>query len=108
MTEQDIVQAISINLLRMAEWYYKDPKGNLTLCQRYLDQSRQLRKNVKSVSAQALLQRLDAINFSVQDEPYEHIAERCLTLGVMLQHPHRWMKVKKNRPETVHKRACER
>lgn len=92
MTQQDIVQAISINLLRMAEWYYKDPSGNMVVCERYLDQSRQLAKQVTISTAQAYLARVDAISFSSTDEPHEHVAERCLTLGVLLQHPHRWMK----------------
>jgi len=54
MTEIDLVQAISVNLLRLAEWYYKDPVGNAVICERYLDQSKKLSQQVKTPKAQAI------------------------------------------------------
>jgi hypothetical protein len=85
MTEKDIIQAISINMLRMAEWYYKDPRLYKKTCQRYLAQSQELRRKVTAPSVQSVLDRLNDINFS-SPEPHERTAERCLTVGVLLQH----------------------
>ncbi len=85
MTEKDIIQAISINMLRMAQWYYKDPQSSQAICERYLEQSRELSKKVTAPSAQPALDRLRDIDFS-SAEPHQRTAERCLTVGVLLQH----------------------
>ncbi len=84
MTDHDIVQAISVNLLRMSQWYYLDPTGNKELCERYLDQSKQLSKQVTGSSIQTLLDQVHALRFDESDPSFEHQAERCLTLGVIL------------------------
>ncbi|MDP3996874.1 MAG: hypothetical protein Q8P73_00005 [bacterium] len=88
MTDIDLVQAISVNLLRLAEWYYKDPEGNAVICERYLDQSKKLSQQVKTPKAQPFLAKLQKLSLS---DSSEHTAERFLTLGVLLQHPQAWI-----------------
>jgi hypothetical protein len=92
MTDPQRVAAISVNLLRIAEWYYKDPARNGALCQRYLEQAHALSTQVHAPEARAYLQRLEALSLSSSAEPVAHTAERFLTLGVLLQHPERWMR----------------
>lgn len=92
MTDNDLVQAISVNLLRMAEWYYQDPKQNIIVCQRYLQQSKQLSEKVTNDAAKPYLAQVRALTFPFQEEPAK-TAERFLTLGVILQHPEKWMHI---------------
>lgn len=92
MTDPQRVAAISMNLLRIAEWYYKDPARNSALCQRYLEQSRALSARVQAPDAREYLQRLETLSLQPRAEPVAHTAERFLTLGVLLQHPERWMR----------------
>lgn len=92
MTDQQRVAAISMNLLRIAEWYYKDPARNSALCQRYLEQSLALGTQVQSPEAREYLQRLKTLSLQSRAEPVAHTAERFLTLGVLLQHPERWIR----------------
>lgn len=84
MTEHEIVQAISLNLLRISQWYYLDPSGSKALCERYLDQSKQLSKKVTSVSLQELLREVNSLSLNDPHLSHAHRAERCLTLGVLL------------------------
>lgn len=91
MTDEQRIAAISMNLLRIAEWSYKDPVRNSALCQRYLEQSRALSAQVRSPEAQEYLQRLEKLSLPSSAEPVARTAERFLTLGVLLQHPERWM-----------------
>ena len=92
MTDPQRVAAISVNLLRIAEWYYKDPARNGTLCQRYLEQSLALCTQVQAPEAREYLQRLETLSLQTSAESVAHTAERFLTLGVLLQHPERWMR----------------
>lgn len=86
MKDVDLLQAISINLLRVGEWYYKDPAGNKAICQRYLDQSKQLARQVRHKPAHVHLKQLAQLSLDCS-EAAACQAERCLTLGVILQHP---------------------
>jgi hypothetical protein len=90
MTEDDLVQAISVNLLRMAQWYYKDPEQSAVVCERYLQQSKQLSERVTNDTAKPYLIQLRSLTLSAQEQPAK-MAERFLTLGVILQHPEKWM-----------------
>jgi hypothetical protein len=92
MTDVQRIAAISVNLLRIAEWYYKDPAQNVAICQRYLEQSRALRAQVHAVEAEHYLRQLDRLSLPSPDTSIAHAAERFLTLGVLLQHPEHWMK----------------
>jgi len=92
MTDQQCLTAISVNLLRIAEWYYKNPQQNAALCQRYLEQSLELGTQVRVPEAQEYVQRLQQLSLGPSDESVSRIAERFLTLGVLLQHPERWLR----------------
>lgn len=83
MTEDAIIQAISVNLLRMSEWYYKDPKNNAAVCERYLMQSKKMAEQITSPSAKKYMDQLERISISEQEVP-SRTAERFLTLGVLL------------------------
>lgn len=91
MNEHQTIAAISINLLRIAQWHYLDPKGNVDTCQRYLDQSKQLARHVTSPQARTHLDTMAKLDFESSSESTEHQAERFLTLGVLLQHPEKWL-----------------
>jgi len=86
MTDEHRLAAISINLLRIAEWYYKDPERNGTVCQQYLEQSKALAARVQAPLAQPYLQQVHLLSLPAGGEPIAHTAERFLTLGVILQH----------------------
>jgi hypothetical protein len=90
MTDAQRVAAISVNLLRISEWYAKDAAANMPLCQRFLQQSNVLARQIHSPNAQPYLRRLADLSLP-GSEPVLHTAERFLTLGVLLQHPERWM-----------------
>lgn len=85
MTEEMIIQSISVNLLRMSEWYYKDPKNNTAVCERYLIQSKKLAQQIKNARAKKYTDKLETISLPV-NEASEKTAERFLTLGVLLHH----------------------
>jgi hypothetical protein len=90
MTEYEIVEAINMNLLRISQWYYTDPKQNLRICDRYLQQSQQLSEQVTNDKAKPYLAQVRALTLAAENDPAK-TAERCLTLGVILQHPEKWM-----------------
>lgn len=92
MTDAQRVAAISVNLLRIAEWYYKDPARNSALCQRYLEQSLALGRQVQAPEVQEYIRQLEQLSLQPSAEPVAHTAERFLTFGVLLQHPERWMR----------------
>ena len=81
MTDEQKIQSISVNLLRIAEWHYKDPEGNAAVCKRQLEQSKELAKQVPSSK---LLSQVDSLSLET-GESVGRQAERCLTLGVLLQ-----------------------
>ncbi len=83
MTEETIIQAISVNLLRMSEWYYKDATNNKAVCERYLLQSKKLAQQITNVQAKKYTDQLETISFSDTEVPAK-TAERFLTLGVLL------------------------
>lgn len=85
MTEELIIQSISVNLLRMSEWYYKDPKNNVGVCEKYLQQSKKLAQQVTNSKAKKYTDKLQTVSLS-STEATEKIAERFLTLGVLLHH----------------------
>lgn len=85
MIEKLIIQSISVNLLRMSEWYYKDPKKNIGVCERYLQQSKKLAQQITNSSAKKYTDQLETISFSNAEAPAK-TAERFLTLGVLLHH----------------------
>jgi len=91
MTEEHAIQAISVNLLRLSLWYYKDPEANRQLCQRYLQQSKQLGENISSPQVRPYIAKLQSLHLSGSESP-ARTAERFLTLGVLMQHPQKWMK----------------
>lgn len=93
MTDEQRIAAISINLLRIAEWYYKDPARNSNACHRYLEQSLALSAQVHAPEAQEYLRQLKQLSLQSRAEPVAHTAERFLTLGVLLQNPERWLNV---------------
>ncbi|OGY35245.1 MAG: hypothetical protein A3D99_01070 [Candidatus Andersenbacteria bacterium RIFCSPHIGHO2_12_FULL_45_11] len=83
MTEEIIIQSISVNLLRMSEWYFKDSKNNRAVCERYLMQSKKLAQQITNSGAKKYTDQLETISFSTTEAP-EKTAERFLTLGVLL------------------------
>ncbi len=85
MTEQDTIKAISANLLRMSEWYYKDSTNNKAVCERYLLQSKKIAQQITNVKAKKYTDQLETISFSSTEAPAK-TAERFLTLGVLLHH----------------------
>lgn len=85
MDEKNIIKAISTNLLRMSEWYYKDPKKNVGACERYLAQSKKLAQQITNGLAKKYTDQLEIITLP-GIEPSEKTAERFLTLGVLLHH----------------------
>jgi len=91
VNEHQTIAAISINLLRIAQWHYLDPLGNADTCQRYLDQSKQLAAQVTSPQARPYLDAMLELDFTSSSDTTEHQAERFLTLGVLLQHPEKWL-----------------
>jgi hypothetical protein len=92
MTDVQRVAAMSMNLLRISEWYYKNPRQNAALCQRHFEQALALGAPVRTPAAQPYLQQLRQLSFQPGPESSTHCAERFLTFGVLLQHPERWMK----------------
>lgn len=85
MTEELIIQSISVNLLRISEWYYKDSTNNKAVCERYLMQSKKLAQQITNSKAKKYTDQLEAISFSDTETPAK-TAERFLTLGVLLHH----------------------
>jgi len=91
MNEHQTISAISINLLRIAQWHYLDPEGNADTCQRYLDQSKLLAQQVTAQQARIYLDAITKLELTSPNVSSSHQAERFLTLGVILQHPEKWL-----------------
>ena len=85
MNDQAILQSISVNLLRMSQWYYADPVGNKALCEVYLKQSKQLAKQAENAPATPFLDQVANLSIEEDSSHNEHLAEQFLTLGVLLQ-----------------------
>ena len=85
MTNQSIIQSISINLLRMSQWYHIDPVGNRALCEVYLSQSKQLADQADNLPVIPFLDQVANLAIEEDFSHNEHLAEQFLTLGVLLQ-----------------------